>query len=79
MLLQTTDKNEVWQLRQKSHMTMLVEILTGYLARAWNDYRKWSLRRTAIRHLQSVDEYLLQDIGIDRSDIKTAVCGRKSR
>jgi uncharacterized protein YjiS (DUF1127 family) len=79
MILQITHKNEGWQRRHKSHITMLAEILTGYLALALRGYRKWSLRRAAIRHLQSVDEYLLHDIGINRSDIRTAVNGQMVR
>ena len=36
-------------------------------------FNKFRARRDAVRHLQNLDDHLLRDIGIDRSEIHDAV------
>jgi len=39
---------------------------------ALGHYRAWRRRRIAVRHLGDLDDYLLRDIGITRSEILRA-------
>lgn len=41
-------------------------------------FNRWYERRMTLRYLQSVDDRILKDIGLRRSEIMSAVChGRK--
>ena len=42
---------------------------------AWRRIVRWHLRRAAVRDLMSLDDRLLRDIGLRRSDIHSAVYG----
>lgn len=42
-------------------------------AALYRTYRRWQRRRTAIRELNDLSDYILQDIGLHRGDIRTAV------
>ena len=42
---------------------------------AWLRYRQWRAEVRAIRHLNEIDDYLLDDVGIQRDDIKRVVRG----
>ena len=42
----------------------------------WLRYRRWRIANESIRHLESLDDHRLDDIGIARSDIAAAVHGR---
>jgi uncharacterized protein YjiS (DUF1127 family) len=44
-------------------------------AETWNAYRAWSDMRRASRHLASMDDRLLRDIGVSRSEINRMVYG----
>lgn len=44
---------------------------------AWRRYRHWSAARRAIRHLRELDQYLLDDVGIERSEISEVAHGGK--
>ncbi len=39
------------------------------LRRAWFGYWRWWIQRVTIRRLQELDDHLLKDIGVDRSEI----------
>ena len=43
---------------------------------AWQRYRQWRDECEAIRHLREIDDYLLEDAGINRWDIPDVVRGR---
>lgn len=43
---------------------------------AWLRYRRWRIASEAIRHLESLEDHRLDDIGIPRPDIASAVHGR---
>ncbi len=43
------------------------------LRSAWRTYCGWYMRRAARRHLVSLDDRMLRDIGICRSEIESAV------
>lgn len=49
----------------------LLESLTAI----WRAYRKSGTRRVAIRSLESLDDYMLKDMGITRSEIRSVVQG----
>ena len=40
----------------------------------WRAYRLWHERRAAIRALGALDDRMLKDIGLGRSEIATAIC-----
>jgi uncharacterized protein YjiS (DUF1127 family) len=40
----------------------------------WRAYRLWRERRAAIRALGALDDRMLKDIGLGRSEIATAIC-----
>ncbi|MEX1109007.1 MAG: DUF1127 domain-containing protein [Dongiaceae bacterium] len=44
-------------------------------ADAWTNYRAWSELRRATRHLASLDDRVLRDIGVSRSEINRMVYG----
>jgi uncharacterized protein YjiS (DUF1127 family) len=44
-------------------------------AETWASYREWSEMRRATRHLVSLDDRLLRDIGVSRSEINRMVYG----
>lgn len=46
------------------------------LALCMDACRRWHERREAARHLQELDDRLLEDIGISRGDIRAAVNGK---
>jgi uncharacterized protein YjiS (DUF1127 family) len=48
------------------------------IAAAWTDYRNWSEARRATRHLAGLDERMLRDIGVSRSEINRMVYGPRS-
>ena len=43
---------------------------------AWLRHRRWRIAKQAIRHLESLDEHRLEDIGITRAQIISVVRGR---
>lgn len=42
---------------------------------AWASYREWAELRRATSHLMSLDDRLLRDIGVSRSEINRVVFG----
>jgi uncharacterized protein YjiS (DUF1127 family) len=40
---------------------------------------RWCVEKRAIRHLESLDDHRLDDLGIERSQIRAAVRGRLER
>jgi uncharacterized protein YjiS (DUF1127 family) len=40
----------------------------------WSAYRLWRERRAAIRALGALDDRMLKDIGLGRSEIASAIC-----
>lgn len=42
-------------------------------------FNRWYERRMTLRYLQNVDDRILKDIGLRRSDILSAVCGGRKR
>ena len=47
--------------------------LRSAIGSAWRAYCKWYERRAAQHHLAGLDDRMLQDIGISRSQIETAI------
>jgi uncharacterized protein YjiS (DUF1127 family) len=47
-------------------------LLTSLTA-VWRTYRKFSTRRGAIRDLESLDDYILRDMGITRSVVRSVM------
>jgi len=47
----------------------------GPLLLAWLRFRWWLIESKAIRHLESLDDRLLDDVGIERSAIDATVRG----
>lgn len=45
------------------------------LLSAWLRFRRWRAAQRAIRHLREIDDYLLDDVGIQRREIAAAVRG----
>lgn len=45
------------------------------IASAWAGYRNWAEARRATRHLAGLDERMLRDIGVSRSEINRMVFG----
>jgi uncharacterized protein YjiS (DUF1127 family) len=50
-------------------------MLLSMLLNFYRDMRQRQARRAAIRHLAELDDYLLRDIGIERTDIERYVDG----
>lgn len=48
------------------------------VADAWSAYRSWSEARRATRHLTGLDDRLLRDIGVSRSEINRMVYGPRA-
>ena len=48
----------------------------GLLRRALRAYVEWRTLRSAVRTLQGMDDRILADIGMSRSDIQSVVYGR---
>ena len=48
----------------------------GLLRRALRAYVEWRTLRSAVRTLQGMDDRILADIGMARSDIQSVVYGR---
>ncbi len=42
-------------------------------------FNRWYERRMTLRYLQNVDDRILKDIGLRRSEILSAVCGGRKR
>ena len=40
---------------------------------AWRAFRRWRNHRKAVASMQALDERMLKDIGIDRSEIDSVV------
>jgi len=47
--------------------------LPAFLVNAFQSYIRWTAQRKAVRQLQSLDNYMLEDIGIFRGDIERVV------
>jgi uncharacterized protein YjiS (DUF1127 family) len=45
------------------------------LSEAWRRLRRWYFEYRSIRHLESLPDHMLDDIGIDRAEITSAVRG----
>jgi uncharacterized protein YjiS (DUF1127 family) len=45
------------------------------MLRIWQTFRGWRRRRGAIVRLHTLDDRLLKDMGIERSEIESVVCG----
>ena len=58
------------------HRQSLVMRFVLAVVRAWYVYRMRRAKRVTIRILQSLDHRTLKDIGIDPSEIESAVHGR---
>jgi uncharacterized protein YjiS (DUF1127 family) len=54
-----------------------MSIFTPRMRAAFQSYRDYRARRQAIQTLAAMDDALLKDIGISRSDILAVVCGLK--
>ena len=50
-------------------------MITAFMLKLLHAVRRWYRRRTAIRELYALDDRLLEDIGISRSEIVAAVEG----
>lgn len=48
---------------------------TNPLKALFDHLRRWHARRTAIRHVKSLDARLLRDVGIERHEIEAVVTG----
>lgn len=48
------------------------------LANAWANYQDWAEARRASRHLRHLDDRLLRDIGVSRSEINRMVYGPRA-
>ncbi len=46
------------------------------LGRSWRAYARWRKHQRAMAQLAALDNHMLKDIGIDRSEIEAAVRGR---
>lgn len=49
------------------------------LSSSWQRLRRWRIEKRAIRHLESLEDHRLDDIGIERSQITAAVRGLLER
>ena len=47
--------------------------LPAFLVNAFQSYIRWTAQRKAIRQLRSLDDHMLQDIGVTRGDIEHVV------
>lgn len=45
----------------------------GWLRRLWNQFCRWRACQAAVRHLNSLDDQRLADLGVTRDDIEDAV------
>jgi len=48
----------------------------GFVVRVGQMFSRWHERRNSVRHLESLSDYHLKDLGIDRSDVRSVVYGR---
>ncbi len=45
------------------------------MSAAWANYQDWSESRRATRHLRSLDDRMLRDIGVSRAEINRMIFG----
>jgi uncharacterized protein YjiS (DUF1127 family) len=79
MLEQVKNNSDVSDARQNERFSLRPDTPIAFISLAWRGYRRWRLRRIAIRHLETVDDYLLRDVGINRFDIHGVVNGALPR
>ena len=73
----TTRLHEVRPASRRFDLSRLHGRLACRLLFAWQRFRRWRAARQAIRHLHEIDDYLLEDVGINRWDIAEIVHGKK--
>jgi uncharacterized protein YjiS (DUF1127 family) len=61
----------IWQGRETSVLARAGQAI----ASAWSSYREWAEARRATRHLAGLDDRMLRDIGVSRSEINRMVYG----
>jgi uncharacterized protein YjiS (DUF1127 family) len=49
--------------------------IVGHVSGALRAMRNWHEAQLAMRHLNSMSDYLLKDIGVHRGQIELVVCG----
>jgi uncharacterized protein YjiS (DUF1127 family) len=81
-------KRHVTELAQDARNQAIRDLAGGVLSRSqaaaqgaldairkrWSAYRLWRERRAAIRALGALDDRMLKDIGLGRSEIASAIC-----
>ncbi len=73
----TTRLHEVRAASRRFDLSRLHGRLACRLLFAWQRFRRWRAAQQAIRHLQEIDDYLLEDVGIHRWDIAEMVLGTR--
>src|SRR5262245_34861561 len=57
-----------------ARMRVLADRAFAMAGKRWRAYRLWRERRAAIRALGALDDRMLKDIGLGRSEIASAIC-----